>query len=272
MATKSSPDRSADPTVSPRSAGTGAAARAPSRPPRWWPSWRSARSKYFQAFPEYGPERSGAPIVAFTRVSDEPIQVYSGIEHPQIVVVLDPSLLSIVDVTKGAPDDAIVLVNSEMTPGRAAQASTGSKGFRYYTIAATRIATETIRRPIPNTPMVGALTRITGLFPIDEVVEFLRVDFGKKFPPKVVEGNIAGHHAQLRGGPGRMTVEKKAGGQEAGPAARSRAPRSRPQEAQVGHQRPRHVGPRQARAGRHHPRGRQLRLQRDRRLAHAWCR
>ncbi|MEI6725079.1 MAG: 2-oxoacid:acceptor oxidoreductase family protein [Actinomycetes bacterium] len=145
--------------------------------------------KYFQAFPEYGPERSGAPIVAFTRVSDEPIQVYAGIEHPQIVVVLDPSLLSIVDVTKGAPDDAVVLVNSEMSPAELRK-HYGLKGFRYYTIAATRIAVETIRRPIPNTPMVGALTRITGLFPIDNVVDFLREDFGKKFPPKVVEGNI----------------------------------------------------------------------------------
>lgn len=145
--------------------------------------------KYFQAFPEYGPERSGAPIVAFTRVSDEPIQVYAGVEHPQIVVVLDPSLLSIVDVTKGAPDDAIVLVNSEMSPADLRK-HYKLEGFRYCTIAATRIATETIKRPIPNTPMVGALTRITGLFDIGDVVAFLREDFGKKFPPKVVEGNI----------------------------------------------------------------------------------
>jgi pyruvate ferredoxin oxidoreductase gamma subunit len=149
------------------------------------------QGKYFQAFPEYGPERSGAPIVAFTRVSNEPIQVYSGIEHPQIVVVLDPSLLSIVDVTRGAPQGAIVLVNSEMSPAELREHYKLKPGFRYSTIAATRIATETIRRPIPNTPMVGALTRITGLFPIDSVVEFLREDFSKKFPPKVVEGNIA---------------------------------------------------------------------------------
>jgi pyruvate ferredoxin oxidoreductase gamma subunit len=146
--------------------------------------------KYFQAFPEYGPERSGAPIVAFTRVSDAPIQVYSGIEHPQIVVVLDSSLLKIVDVTKGAPDDVIVLVNSERTPAQLRKDSELKDG-RLYTIAATRIAVETIKRPIPNTPMVGALTRITGLFDIDDVVTFLREDFGKKFPPKVVEGNIA---------------------------------------------------------------------------------
>ena len=147
------------------------------------------QKKYFQAFPEYGPERSGAPIVAFTRVSNEPIQIYAGIEHPQIVVVLDPSLLSIVDVTKGAPADAIVLVNSEMSPAELRK-HYHLEGFHYYTIAATRIAVETIKRAIPNTPMVGALTRITGLFPIDEVVAFLRADFGKKFPPKVVEGNI----------------------------------------------------------------------------------
>ena len=147
------------------------------------------QGKFFQAFPEYGPERSGAPIVAFTRVSDEPIQVYSGVEHPQIVVVLDPSLLNVIDVTKGAPEDAIVLVNSEMSPAELRK-HYGLKGHRLYTIAATRIAMETIGRPIPNTPMVGALTRITGLFPIDKVVGFLREDFGKKFPPKVVEGNI----------------------------------------------------------------------------------
>jgi pyruvate ferredoxin oxidoreductase gamma subunit len=67
----------------------------------------------------------------------------------------------------------------------------GLKRGRLFTVAATRIANETIKRPIPNTPMVGALTRIADLFPIEKVVEFLRYDFGKKFPPKVVEGNIS---------------------------------------------------------------------------------
>ena len=148
------------------------------------------QGKHFQAFPEYGPERSGAPIVAFTRVSDEPIQVYCGVEHPGIVMVLDPSLLSTIDVMKGAPPDAILLVNSEMEPSEMRE-KYGLAGGRLFTIAATRIAIETIRRPIPNTPMVGALTRITGLFPIESVCEFLRADFGKKFPPKVVEGNIS---------------------------------------------------------------------------------
>jgi pyruvate ferredoxin oxidoreductase gamma subunit len=147
------------------------------------------QKKYFQAFPEYGPERSGAPIVAFTRISNEPIQLYCGIENPAIVVVLDPTLLSVVNVTKGAPDDAIVLVNSDLPPAQL-RAKYNMKGRRLFSIAATRIATETIGRPIPNTPMVGALTRIAGLFPLDSVIDFLRADFSKKFPPKVVEGNI----------------------------------------------------------------------------------
>ncbi len=148
------------------------------------------QQKHFQAFPEYGPERSGAPIVAFTRISDEPIQIFSGVEQPGIVAVLDPSLLTIVDVTKGAPDDAIVLINSDLPPA-ALRAKAHMKGRKLYTVAATKIAVETIGRAIPNTPMVGALVRIAGLFPLESVVEFMRAEFGKKFPPKVVEGNVA---------------------------------------------------------------------------------
>ena len=148
------------------------------------------QQKFFQAFPEYGPERSGAPIVAFTRISDAPIQIFSGVEHPEIVAVLDPSLLTIVDVTKGAPDDAIVLINSDLPPAEL-RAKSDMKGRRLYTVAATKIAVETIGRAIPNTPMVGALVRIAGLFPLESVVEFMRAEFGKKFPPKVVEGNVA---------------------------------------------------------------------------------
>jgi pyruvate ferredoxin oxidoreductase gamma subunit len=148
------------------------------------------QQKFFQAFPEYGPERSGAPIVAFTRISDEPIQIFSGVEHPQFVAVLDPTLLTIVDVTKGAPDDAVVLINSDLSPAKL-RAKAKIKGRRLYTVAATKIAVETIGRSIPNTPMVGALVRISGLFPLDSVVEFLRAEFGKKFPPKVVEGNVS---------------------------------------------------------------------------------
>ena len=149
------------------------------------------QGKYFQAFPEYGPERSGAPIVAFTRVSDQPIRIYSGIEHPQIVVVLDPSLFAATDVMKGAVDGAVVLVNSERAPAELRDRYELDQG-RVSTVDATAIALETIGRPIPNTPMVGALTRLTELFVLEDVVAFFRDEYGKKFPAKLVEGNIAG--------------------------------------------------------------------------------
>jgi len=147
------------------------------------------RGKHFQAFPEYGPERSGAPIVAFTRISDEPIQVYSAVEHPNVVLVLDPSLIGPVDVTDGAPDDAIVVINSEETPDFV-KGKFDFHGRRVMTVPATKIAAETIGRPIPNTPMLGALAKATGLFTLDEIEDHLRQSFGKKFTEKVVEGNV----------------------------------------------------------------------------------
>jgi pyruvate ferredoxin oxidoreductase gamma subunit len=148
------------------------------------------RGKYFQAFPEYGPERSGAPIVAFTRLSTEPIQIYSAIEHPNVVLVLDPTLLGTVDVTDGAPDDAIVVVNTDESP-EALCARVDFGGRRVMTVAATVIAQETIGKAIPNTPMVGALAKATGLFTLDEMEDHLRHSFGKKFAQKVIDGNVA---------------------------------------------------------------------------------
>lgn len=145
--------------------------------------------KCFQAFPEYGPERSGAPIVAFTRLSDEPIQCYSAIEHPTIILVLDETLLPVVDVTEGAPDDAVIIINTEKSPEElAGQFNFG--GRKVYTVPATRIAKQTLGRAIPNTPMVSALSRVTGAFTLEEIESHLRHTFGKKFPEKVVEANV----------------------------------------------------------------------------------
>lgn len=147
------------------------------------------RGKHFQAFPEYGPERSGAPIVAFTRISDEPIQIYSPIEHPNLVLVLDATLLGAIDVTDGAPDDAVVIINTDQSPVEVkAQQDFGAR--RVCTVAATQIALATIGKGIPNTPMIGAISKATGLFRLDEIEEHLRLSFGKKFSEKVVEGNV----------------------------------------------------------------------------------
>lgn len=147
------------------------------------------RGKCFQAFPEYGPERSGAPIVAFTRLSEDPIQCYSAIEHPDVVLVLDDTLLSVVDVTEGAPEDAIVIVNTEKSP-EDIKKLLNSGGRRVLTVPATKIAKQTLGRAIPNTPMVSALSRITGYFTLEEIEDHLRHTFGKKFPPKVVDANL----------------------------------------------------------------------------------
>ena len=148
------------------------------------------QKKYFQAFPEYGPERSGAPIVAFTRISDEPIQIYSGIEHPEIVAVLDPSLLSIVDVTKGAPDDAVVHRQHRPAAGRAARQvrHQGPPALRRGRHA--RSPSRPSAAPSPTRRWSARWCASPACSRSTSVVEFMREDFGKKFPPKVVEGNI----------------------------------------------------------------------------------
>ncbi|MHB1413411.1 MAG: 2-oxoacid:acceptor oxidoreductase family protein [Thermoleophilia bacterium] len=148
-----------------------------------------SQDKYFQAFPEYGPERSGAPIVAFTRISDEPIQIYSAIEHPDYVLVLDPTLLDAVDVTAGTGNGAVVIINSEEDAGALA-ARAGMEGKQVYTVPATRIALETIRRAIPNTPLIGALAKVSGIFPLEGVLDEVKTSLGKKFSDEVVGANL----------------------------------------------------------------------------------
>ncbi len=148
-----------------------------------------SQDKFFQAFPEYGPERSGAPIVAFTRISDAPIQVYSAIEHPDYVLVLDPTLLDVVDVTSGTGEGAVVIINSEEDAAMLA-ARPEMAGKKVYTVPATRIALETIKRAIPNTPLIGALTRVSGLFDLDGVLGQVKGSLGKKFSDEVVSANL----------------------------------------------------------------------------------
>ena len=148
-----------------------------------------SQDKYFQAFPEYGPERSGAPIVAFTRLSDEPIQIYSAIEHPDYVLVLDPTLLDVVDVTAGTGDSAVVIVNSE-EEAATLEARPEMADKKVYTVPATKIALETIRRAIPNTPLIGALARVSGLFPLEGVMDEVKMSLSKKFGEEVVNANL----------------------------------------------------------------------------------
>ena len=148
-----------------------------------------AEGKYSQGFPEYGPERMGAPMRGFTRLSDEPIPQHCAIENPQMVVVLDDSLLRSVDVCSGVPDDGVVLVNTKMSFAEVRDLLS-NHNVRVGTVDATGISIDEIGRDIPNTPMIGALVRATGLLKTETVTEDFRQKYGKKFRPAVLDGNV----------------------------------------------------------------------------------
>ncbi|NLJ59452.1 MAG: pyruvate synthase [Firmicutes bacterium] len=149
----------------------------------------SASGKYIQAFPEYGPERMGAPVLAFNRISDEPIRLHCQVANPAIVVVLDATLIGKADVTAGVPEDGLYIINTNLSPSEMRE-QLGLTGGKVYTLDATQISMETIGRPIPNTPMMGALIRTSGLLTIDEFIANTRDRLEAKFRPDIVEKNI----------------------------------------------------------------------------------
>lgn len=145
--------------------------------------------RYIQAMPEYGPERMGAPIQAFTRISDDPIEIHNNIENPHVVVVLDESLLPIVDVSRGLREGGAIILNTSGSPADFA-GKLVADGATIATVDASGISLATLRRDMPNTPMIGALAKVTGLFTLDQVLDHLAKTFGKKFSPEIIEANI----------------------------------------------------------------------------------
>ncbi len=145
--------------------------------------------QYFQAFPDYGPERMGAPIRAFTRLSDEPITIHSQVEEPDVVLVLDPTLLGTVPVAEGLKDDGSLVVNSQMTPDEVREV-TGYKKGKVFTVDASHIAIEEMGREITNTPMLGAFAKATGLVDIDHLAEEVRDWFSAKLSKKIIDANV----------------------------------------------------------------------------------
>ncbi len=135
-------------------------------------------SKYAQAFPSFGPERRGAPVLAFDRISaTEPIRVRADIREPDVVIVLDPGLLRIVNVTSGLKEKGILIIN---TPKSLKEIETefGNK-WQLAVIDATRIAREQLGVPIVNTTMLGAVIRTTGVVKLESLFEPLRERFGR---------------------------------------------------------------------------------------------
>lgn len=139
--------------------------------------------KYAQSFPSFGPERRGAPVIAFLRISDGVIRTRTAIDEPDVVVVLDPGLLHAVDVTSGLKNNGKIIINSRKSPAELKS----EFGFKWPVAAvdAARIARETIGMPITNTAMIGALLKVTGVVKLDSLIEQLQERFGAR-----AKGNI----------------------------------------------------------------------------------
>ena len=147
-----------------------------------------AEGGYVQAFPEYGPERMGAPLRAYNRISDAPLTMHCQVTNPNVVIVVDSSLMDALDVTEGTPEDAVFLVNTTHTPEQVAK-KINRPVNKVFTVDATQISIDCLGRPIPNTPLLGALARVTGLVKLETVLKDMKKTLGKKFPEKIVKGN-----------------------------------------------------------------------------------
>ena len=151
-----------------------------------------ASGKYIQAFPEYGPERMGAPVASFNRLSPEPILIHSGVTDPDIVIVLDPTLMKTVNVTEGIPEGGVLLINTNKPPEEMKKEGGIKDGIKVFTVDASTISKECIGRDIPNTPMLGALIKATAILDFKEMLEDTKKKLAKKFKskPEVIEGNV----------------------------------------------------------------------------------
>ena len=147
--------------------------------------------KYVQGFPEYGPERMGAPITAYNRISDTVIRAHSNIYDPQYVVVVDESLLESVDVTSGLKKDGAILINTEKTKEEIIPHLKGYEG-NVYIIDAKKVSMATLGKYFPNTPLLAAIVKITGIMDEERFLKEMRASFAHKFAtkPEVIEGNM----------------------------------------------------------------------------------
>ncbi|MCL2392656.1 MAG: 2-oxoacid:acceptor oxidoreductase family protein [Oscillospiraceae bacterium] len=147
--------------------------------------------KYVQGFPEYGPERMGAPITAFNRISDERCLLHCNVYEPDYVVVVDPTLLTAVDVTSGLKKEGAILINSSKAPEELRPLLAGFEGA-VYTVDAGTISEQELGRNFPNTPMLGAVVKVSGLIPEEQFISDMEQSMHHKFAnkPSVIEGNM----------------------------------------------------------------------------------
>jgi len=146
---------------------------------------------YVQGFPEYGPERMGAPITAYNRISDERITVHSNIYEPDYVVVVDDSLLNSVPVTKGLKESGAIIINTQKTPDEIREKLNGYNG-KVCTIDARSISIDCLGAYFPNTPMLAAVIKVSGIMDENAFLADMEGSFKHKFAkkPEVIEGNM----------------------------------------------------------------------------------
>lgn len=148
--------------------------------------------KYVQGFPEYGPERMGAPITAYNRISEQQIRVHSNIYDPQFVVVVDESLLETVDVTKGLKKDGAILVNTQKTKEEIIPHLKGYEGD-VYIIDAHKVSMATLGKYFPNTPLLAAIVKVANIMDEETFLKEMKASLQHKFAskPEVIDGNMA---------------------------------------------------------------------------------
>lgn len=147
--------------------------------------------KYVQGFPEYGPERMGAPITAYDRISDKEIRVHSNIYEPDYVAVVDDTLLHSIDVTKGLSKDGGILINTEKAKEDIIPLLRGYEG-KVYTINCKDVCEKTLGKYFPNTPMLAGIVKISGVMDEETFIQEMEVSLKHKFAkkPEVLEGNM----------------------------------------------------------------------------------
>ena len=147
--------------------------------------------KYIQGFPEYGPERMGAPITAYNRIRDKPITIHSNIYEPDYVVVVDDTLLTSVPVTAGLKKEGAIVINTTKKPEELKELLKGYDGS-VYTIDARKVSEEALGRYFPNTPMLAAIVKVAGVMTDEELLEDMKTSFKHKFAkkPEVIDGNM----------------------------------------------------------------------------------
>lgn len=147
--------------------------------------------KYIQGFPEYGPERMGAPITAYNRISNSPIRLHSNIYEPDYVVVVDDSLLETIPVTNGLKETGAIVINTTKTTEELKPLLHGYSG-RVYTIDARKVSEEALGKYFPNTPMLAAIVKVSEIMTQQEFLDDMQGSFKHKFAkkPEVIEGNM----------------------------------------------------------------------------------